>query len=956
MKAKTRRRIVLSLLSLILAYTILGFLVVPRILHWQILKILPAETGREVTLDKVRLNPFTFTLQLQAFRMLDLDGEPFVAFEAFSANYQPLAFLREGVVIKSMELEAPYLRVRRMPGNVLNFSDLLETEDTPATEDPDVPDSEKEPFLLHIDTLAVGNGTFVFEDTAPESRYQKEVRNISFRIDNFTTAPEEAGAFAFEAASGESESFELTGNIRLPDLEVTGVVGVENLYLPAFMPYIEHLLAAKVVNGTLTTRMEFALRPGEQGIDLVITNSLLDLENLTLHTIDATDDLISWDRLKIDFFEADLAQSRFEAGGVLLEGPGLFVHRHADGALNLLKAYIPPAEDTETPGAESAAPWTFEVVDIAVRGASVHWRDDAISEPVSLNLAIPSVELTRISNLPPSDYAIAITFKAEGEGSGTLTGEGSLFPISGDYALQLADWDLTPFNPYLADSMKTRLQSGGLGIDGKAQFHVADAGLDRLTVQADLRLSGMDIRETNEGQPIAAWKELDLKTIDLDWAERRISVESLNYLDPEMAFIIRQDGTRNIDVFVPAGSDESSPGPETEEPVETATAKDFTVSLDTFELTGGRFTFQDHQQDPAVRLAAEDTRLSVKGLSTDPASRPPLNMETRIMGTASLKVEGVLNPLAGDPFADLVVRMNGLSLDPFAPYFQRYVGFQLDGGALNIDMDYLIEDQRLTSENVLVVDQFALGARTDSPDATGLPVRLAVSLLRDPSGKIEVDVPIEGDLSDPSFRFGRVISRTVANLIVKIATSPFSVLAGLTNFSAEELQGVAFQPGRIALDEQAGQELDAIASVMAERPGIQLALLARPNPALDVPALKELELKRQLQAIPLPEGFAGTREAAIRFRVESAYYGNQPETEPPESTEELPIEAMEAALLESIEIPEEALVELSTRRLANARNYLIMEQSVDPARILIPEPETYETVADGPSEIRLEVR
>ena len=113
----------------------------------------------------------------------------------------------------------------------------------------------------------------------------------------------------------------------------------------------------------------------------------------------------------------------------------------------------------------------------------------------------------------------------------------------------------------------------------------------------------------------------------------------------------------------------------------------------------------------------------------------------------------------------------------------------------HLDLKYQVSKKQLHAENKVVIDQFTFGDSTNSPDATSLPVRLAIALLKDRHGKIEIDLPVRGDMNEPDFRYGRVVLNALVNLITKVAASPFAAIGSLVGGSGEDLQYVAFDPG-----------------------------------------------------------------------------------------------------------------------------------------------------------------
>jgi hypothetical protein len=152
----------------------------------------------------------------------------------------------------------------------------------------------------------------------------------------------------------------------------------------------------------------------------------------------------------------------------------------------------------------------------------------------------------------------------------------------------------------------------------------------------------------------------------------------------------------------------------------------------------------------------------------------------------------------------------------------------------------------LKSKNVITLDRFTFGEKVESPDATHLPVRLAIALLKDRNGQILLNVPVEGSLDDPKFRIGKVIAHTLLNILEKAATSPFSLL-GAAFGGGEELSYQDFVPGSAVLLPANEQKLDSLVKGLYERPGLQLEIAGSVDPEADRDSLRRASLDKQIR-------------------------------------------------------------------------------------------------------------
>ncbi|MCP4763252.1 MAG: DUF748 domain-containing protein, partial [archaeon] len=156
---------------------------------------------------------------------------------------------------------------------------------------------------------------------------------------------------------------------------------------------------------------------------------------------------------------------------------------------------------------------------------------------------------------------------------------------------------------------------------------------------------------------------------------------------------------------------------------------------------------------------------------------------------------GEINPLAQKKYIDLDLSFKDIELAKFTPYSSKYLGYKIVKGKLILDLEYMIDGNQLKSENRILFDNLTLGERVESEQATSLPVSLAISLLKTPQGLINLDLPVTGKLDDPEFSIGSILWKMIANLIVKVVTSPFSIIGSMFG-GGEELGFIEFEYGK----------------------------------------------------------------------------------------------------------------------------------------------------------------
>jgi hypothetical protein len=260
-------------------------------------------------------------------------------------------------------------------------------------------------------------------------------------------------------------------------------------------------------------------------------------------------------------------------------------------------------------------------------------------------------------------------------------------------------------------------------------------------------------------------------------------------------------------------------------------------------LRDNRIRVIDRAMQPAATFALTRIEGTLAGISSRPGARADVKIGARVDDVSPVSLEGQVDPLGSDLFSDLTLKGQGIDLGPLGPYSARYLGYALDRARLDLDMHYHLENRAIEGANLLTANPFLLGAKTDSPDATHLPVRLGLALLRDRHGVIKLDVPVQGSLDDPHFRLGRVILHALVNVFAKLVTSPFTLLARAFAGHDVDLSVIDFRPGSAAIDAEAKSRLDALTKALTDRPGLTLSITGSSEASIDTDDLKRAHLE-----------------------------------------------------------------------------------------------------------------
>jgi hypothetical protein len=444
-------------------------------------------------------------------------------------------------------------------------------------------------------------------------------------------------------------------------------------------------------------------------------------------------------------------------------------------------------------------------------------------------------------------------------------------------------------------------------------------------------------------------KRFSLNTIRLTVDPTSLSIREVGLQEPAVHLVIQSDGGLNLEKLK-SSEPSAAPAEQKPPPAEKSKSAPVPVTIGTVKLLKAAATFRDETVQPPVDTGISDFTGTIKGLSSKQVARADVDLAGRVDRVAPLKIVGTINPLSEDAFTDLAITFQNLDLTAEGPYSRKYVGYELSKGKLSFDLKYKVSQKSLEAENKVLVDQLTFGEKTNSPDATSIPVPFVVALLQDRQGRIEIDLPIRGDLNDPDFKYGRVLLSTLGNILMKVAASPFSLLGTLVpgGGSGEELQFFEFEPGSTSLAATELKKAEALIKALQERPGLRLEITGTADPVLDRQALRLQKLKTQLKtkwqqerALPKDADFpADEEERMIKERFEQEHVqptGAVPAPKPDVATKPPTVEEMRQQLAASIPVDDASLRSLADERAKQMRGQLAGEGKLADERVFLTE-------------------
>jgi len=1013
MKTRRRLLAALGILAGIIAlFGLLGYFWLPGYAKAKLETMLSEALRRPVTVQAIEIQPFTLELTVRGFRIGEKPdsvdaGSTLFSIDELYANLSSASIVKRAPVVSALAIREPVIRLVREGEQRFNITDLMED----LLNRPEEPDDGTK-SLFSVSDITHPGGRFEFVDRLKKS--QQEISEIRIGVPfvaNFDN-DQEAWVEPHFSAKVNGAALDLNGRVRpfTRNREATLELKLNDIDLTRVDEYSPIPVGINLLSGRLDTDLSltFAQADGEPPRMVLTGNTALRNLEVENHAVEApytakfnrldvklaeinlsdqkpsragvalsdlalvrkteSEPVLSLLRFNVDEVAVYPAQQSVNIGTVMLDGFKASMRRETDGRMDLVKLFAPsPTKTTVEPvaaaQAEAGKPWTARLGTLKLAAAALRFEDVTLTRVAPmvidpLDLAVSNIDLTGASPLN-------LVLKAAVNQKGSLETEGTLAwaPLAVDLAIDAKDIDLVALQGWAGDRLNVLLTRGATSFKGKVK---ADGTPLKVVVNGGSRFTNFNVIDKVDASDLMRWRSLDVDGIEFVNEPLRVDINSISLADffafvmlsPEgqlnLKYIVKQDeegSTANSASAPPSTLEEkaAAPAPRAASTASSQPAgKPQPVRIGRVVMQGGNINFHDRFIKPNYR--ANLTGLAGRIGPLDPKKPGEIDIRGMVDKTAPLKINGKVDTMGKELYLDITASAKGIDMPTFSPYSGKYIGYAIEKGKLSVDIHYHVEKGELTAENNVFLDQLTLGEKVESPDALSIPVNLALSLLTNRRGEIDVHLPISGSINDPEFSVGGLIVKVILNLLTKAATAPFALLGSLLG-GGEELSEIDFLSGSAKISPEAEKRLQTLSRALIDRPALKLEITGRADPEHDPEALKRVMLERKVKTQKLLESVKKGVEAGSVDDVElnpeeyekylTLAYKEEKFAKPKNLVglnKSLPVPEMEQLMLANINAGDSEMRDLAERRAVAARDWLVAQGGISGDRVFVLEP------------------
>ena len=927
------RKIIRILAIIYLVYLGLVLLVVTPALYFLPAKYVKDYLGRDLHADFILFNPFTLSLEARKLALPDPDGSPFVSLDSASVNLSLASIWRPGIVFDRVAVLGLQADIKQAPDGGFNFDDMIPPED------PDAPPAESTEIPgVTIDQLDFQAQRLMFSSAAREKPFSTQLDNIAINVQGLSTVLEEGKPYRLDAYGEDGGELHWEGEISIPRGRSEGNLRLATLHIPQIWKMMEPWVAFEVREGDLSISGHYVLDWQEQ-LAYQISDGEISIDSVDIQPKAAdtpADTRVSLGNLALSGIALDSGKQHLDIDG--LEIAELAVRGWSEGSetsLTQLFAVNLPAGDSPDPAPEEPsddAGWTAQLKRLQVADSELHWRSE-FTDPARLEVLPITASATALNWPLAGDSELSLALTINGETSATVDGTLDLGSGSGQLNYKLEALPLPWFNPNLPTPLKAKITSGQFRLAGD----VGLAGFAPTQINASGAVTAFAGQLEGAEESLTSWETVRWDKLAVDLDQRSVRLEKLSIDNYTGRIHINKDGSINAqnawkaELATETGETDSGATDMEQEQAEASAPEEETpwaVSVPRIHITDSEIDFMDESLPISFRTVIGDINGDIDGLSSQPDSPTKVDIKGSVDGYAPVTLKGTAEPLLTPPALDLALVFKGVDMALLSPYSGTYAGYAIKQGVLDLDLNYGLRDDKLDGRNKIVIHQMELGQKIESEQAADLPLELALALLTDSQGVIDMDIPVSGDVNDPEFSVGSVLWGALVNLITKAVTAPFNLLAGLVD-SEEDLQRLNFKSGSAELTDATRGKLDDLSTALSQRPELGLSIVGRLQLDADRERLQKNILGSELVAAGLSPQELADKAPAWEEAINERY--REMAGEPGE----LSVREQYLALVKQVPLPDSALLELAQARAVAVKTYLVNDKGLDPSRAAI---------------------
>ncbi|RXJ88031.1 DUF748 domain-containing protein [Arcobacter sp. CECT 8985] len=939
------KKLLIILFSILSIYSIIGFIAIPMILKPKLIEIINQNITKKATLEKIRFNPFTFHVTLRNFKIKDKDktiisfGKLYVDFSLFKS------IDKKHIRFAYIELEDPVINIIENEDSKINIINMIKTTSKKQKET-NTKDDNSNIINFLISKTELENATINYTKLSKTEPFSIKLKNLNYILYDLGSFKNMTASQTLHTIINENTSLDMKGGFRLTPLQIYGNISLKQLKPYEILPYKKNMLNFQInKDANIDLNLGYQVNMNKE-LKVKIQKLNLDVKNINI-----TQNNKSQIKLK-NFNLKNLAlyypQQKVNINSVNLNDFYSNVIINKDKSINLQtlvkeqESKLKKKKETTT---TKTKPWNINIKNINLNNTNLAYSNKISSdnlEIANLNINTKNLEFKN-NNLYLKSFNIKdpkITYKNK---------KNLLYATIDKANLDINNFNFKNNNIYLD---KAFLNNKSLNFNDKKNHLKANI--------SNLNISANNISKQNN--------DIDIKQLTLnkkffafiDKNKNQFQAKNLNVIVKNLAYknnilSLKESIVKNpyVSISLAKKDNTKQTNNKTKKDSTQVTKKDskegLVLNLGPMKISNAKLLFEDKNLPIPFKTLISKLNGAFSELNSSNLKPATFNVEGKVNKYGYTKITGLINEQNIKELTDVNMIFKNIAIKNFTPYSSKFVGREIANGKLDLDLKYNIKKSNLKAKNKIIISNIRLGKEVKSKDAVSLPLELAIALLENKDGVIDLDIPITGNVDDPQFAIAPIVWHAFTNLIIKAVSSPFNLLASLLGIEPDKIKSIDFIFAEHRLLDSEKEALDNIAKILIKRPNLAIKI----NPAItkeDKAKLQELKAEKLINdkmknsveknkyQVALESIYLSYKDSKNLDEIKKLFINDD---EKLDITEYLKYLKNKISLKQNI--TKESIQELTNARIKNIKDYLIIGKKISNNKIIIEKQKTNDT-------------
>jgi uncharacterized protein involved in outer membrane biogenesis len=806
-----------------------------------------------LSIDKLRIKPkqkYKDVFNLEHLLVSDVSVKP----------------MKQDVRIAKVALESLDVKVKRDADKNIDWMEYIKTNFSQEKQSASKQIDEPKEWSVVVDDIALQKIKVNFDDNGVKPNVTTKLNDLNLHIKNLTLAGDKPFSYEMDLRLNEEFICNSKGEIKHKILDIKSYTKCSDLDLVRFNPYIEEVArnALSVYNLKLKqARVGFeanvSMLSSQDQMQIDVSDADIEISEFALNKRNTEERLVDFKNFGVKTLSLDTKNKTLSIEKSVLEDLNIKTRLYKNNKLNMenliaTKKVSKRASSKKQTTKESE--YKVLLKHFALKSAQVSFDDKTLKPALKTKLDRINFNAYNIDSKEKTWLNYDLSARLNSKGYAKSKGKIRHTPLAQEGIFNLKKISLKEFSPYIEKNAYLKLNDGNVNLKSKVKY-AKNAKKADLKVHGSLDINEFFLNDSRDNSTLLSFNNMALKSFDYEMFPNRAFVNELDVNGFYVNTLIDESKTMNFATLSKVKKVQTPVNETKTTKSEDKNATKFPFKIMKVNVASGSAKFADLSLPLEFRTNIHDLNGVIYSISNYAGEVSYVDIIGEIDKYGSTKLLGSVDSSNPKLYTDLSFNFRNLELSSLSGYSASFAGYKIDSGKLFLDLGYNILDSKLLGKNSIIVKNIELGDELKDENITSLPLGFAIALLEDSDGIIDINMPVEGNVDAPDFKYGALVWKTFANLLVKAVASPFRFLGSIIGIDGEELEFIEFEPGLMAILAPEKEKLDNISKLMIKRPKISLKITPQYDEVQDAWILKQQKL---IQALMKKSGIKNTKE------------------------------------------------------------------------------------------------